>query len=416
MKFGNIIYNQRNERINLGDDIQLLAIENLFHIMNISYKDVIRIELRDLWTYEGEKVIVPISFPFLSYSSENHITCFAKDIYPVFLGLSILSDSLDNNDISYLKSFEPIGCRDYHTYKTMIKYKIKAYLFGCMTMTFPQVWNAWGKKEIYAIDVSEKLISYMPFEIQKDCIFMSNAWNKAELEIKPEEKAREIYRMLIDNAKLVITARLHIALPCIAAGIPVIFAKDKYSWRFEGIDRVVNIFSEDRYSLIDWNPKPINYEHVKKIMLNIAACRLYNEIEKYDIAIKELNDCFANARISEKDEIIEFVHDTEEYLMKKMSYNDGFDYIIWSVTQIAELVYNSVASKWVNARLVAVVDKNKRVDFHGVKSVSKEIILNHKNAVILVCSDSAIPEAKELFELNNIENYFFCAQNGMWIK
>lgn len=53
MKYGNIIYNKRKGRLNLGDDIQLLAIENLYKMMNIDYKDVVRIEFADLYTWGG---------------------------------------------------------------------------------------------------------------------------------------------------------------------------------------------------------------------------------------------------------------------------------------------------------------------------------------------------------------------------
>ena len=35
MKFANIIYTKRNDRLTIGDDMQLLAIENLYKYMGI---------------------------------------------------------------------------------------------------------------------------------------------------------------------------------------------------------------------------------------------------------------------------------------------------------------------------------------------------------------------------------------------
>ena len=72
MKYGNIIYENRYDRMNLGDDIQLLSIENLYNQMGIDYKDVIRVNYRELATYDGEYVILPISFPMLSYTHEQN--------------------------------------------------------------------------------------------------------------------------------------------------------------------------------------------------------------------------------------------------------------------------------------------------------------------------------------------------------
>ena len=43
MRYANIIYNKRNGRLNLGDDIQLLAIENLYRKLGIDYSEVVRI-------------------------------------------------------------------------------------------------------------------------------------------------------------------------------------------------------------------------------------------------------------------------------------------------------------------------------------------------------------------------------------
>lgn len=94
MKYGNITYNKRNGRLNLGDDIQLLAIENLYKMMGIDYSDVVRIEFSDLYMWEGEELVVPISFPIISYGTEMNITCFSPNIVPVFLALSIVAETL----------------------------------------------------------------------------------------------------------------------------------------------------------------------------------------------------------------------------------------------------------------------------------------------------------------------------------
>lgn len=83
MKFANIIYNKRNQRLTIGDDVQLLSVENLYHYMGVDYSEVVRISLDECWDYDGEDVVLPISFPLLSYHGTD-ITCFSPKIHPVF--------------------------------------------------------------------------------------------------------------------------------------------------------------------------------------------------------------------------------------------------------------------------------------------------------------------------------------------
>lgn len=412
MKFANIVYKKRNERMNLGDDMQLLAVENLYRNMNIDYNDVVRIEFSDLYTWDGEELVVPISFPLISYSSSMHITCFSEKIRPVFLALSVLSDSLDDSDVAYLKRFAPVGCRDNHTLATMKKYGIDAYLYGCITLTFPKKRTPGDKKEqIFCVDISEKLAAKIPPEIKKDCVFITNMCYVHELDKEPEEKEREIYNMLIDKAKLVVTARMHVALPCIAAGIPVVFAKDLFSFRFSGIDRIAQIYAEEEYDAIDWNPQPVEYENVKEKMINLAISRIYNREEEYRQLISDLNKCLMDRGMREGR--IEFAYYTEKYLESRFSYDSHFDFILWAVTQTAEIVYRLLETKWKNARLVAVVDRGKKVAFHGKVSGPKEVILENRNATVLVCSGAAIGEAKQYFDENGIGNYYYCCKNDL---
>lgn len=414
MRYGNIIYNKRNGRLNLGDDIQLLAIEHMYEQMGIDYSTVVRIELSDLYNWTGEEVVVPISFPIIGYNNQLNITCFSDKIHPVFLALSILAETLTSADVEYLNRYSPIGCRDYHTYSVMQKYNIPSYLFGCMTLTMPKVWKAIGDKDkVFCVDISDKLKKYIPTDIQSECIYLTNAYNAGELDISPEDKAREMYDMLTHKAKLVITSRMHVALPCIAAGVPVIFAKDLYSYRFAGIDRVVRVYDEGQYEDIEWQPEPAEYEDVKRVMLELAKSRVEKAFAEYSI-VKDYEEMLGKE--PKRYGVIESVRNTESYLKMKYGFEEHFSYAIWSVTQTGNIINEMVKSKWKNAKLVAVIDRAKTVEFDGVMSERKDKLLEHKEATILVCSDAAIKEASEFFSDNGMNNYYYCCQNGMEIK
>lgn len=56
-----------------------------------------------------------IIIPFYGYSNANNITNFSPKIIPVFLGFATMANTYNTADISYLKKYEPIGCRDQYT-------------------------------------------------------------------------------------------------------------------------------------------------------------------------------------------------------------------------------------------------------------------------------------------------------------
>lgn len=408
MKYANIIYNKRNGRLNLGDDMQILAIENLYNYMNIDYSQVVRIEVGELYAYDGEEIILPISFPLISYNDKLNVTCFSPKIHPVFLGLCILTSTLSSEDIDYLNRYAPIGCRDEHTLKTMQKYKIPAYLFGCMTMTFPLRETA-VRGKIFCIDIPKSISELIPENLLDKCIFLSNVRYSNELSASPEIIAKATYQQYIREAEMVITSRMHVALPCIAAGIPVIFAKDIYSYRFVGIDRLIKIYSQDQYNLIDWNSKTINYEKHKRAMLELAKARINNK-SSVEIMIKDFQKswpCQSNHQY-----YIENTYDTEKYLKENWDQEQEYKYILWGVTQTAQLVKEFIDENYPYAQLIAVIDKSKEIMFDGILSKKKEQLTLPKETTVFVCADAAIMEATQWLREMGIKNYFFCCQNS----
>lgn len=72
------------------------------------------------------------------------------------------------------------------------------------------------------------------------------------------ERAEELIKRY-SKARLVVTSRLHCALPCVALGTPVIFVpKDKNDIRFKGYNEFLNIYSPEDLQKIDWNNPPKN--------------------------------------------------------------------------------------------------------------------------------------------------------------
>lgn len=411
MRFANI-YFDRNERLTIGDDMQLLAIENLYKYMGIDYNEVIRIPFHSLATYDGEYVVLPISFPLYGFHYEMAITQFSSKIIPVFLGLSTLSDSYSEEERDYLKKFEPIGCRDLHTMNAMRKNGIVSYLNGCMTATLPLRENTSDdtkRTKIFCIDVPETFKKYIPDDILEGCVFLSHTFYPHELQDGPESKAKELYNMYLDEARMIITTRLHGALPCAAAGIPVILFKDHLSYRFAGIDKLIHVYTEEEYDKIDWNPQPIIYEKHKKMVLNSAADRIREAYHKY----KDIYDIssFYESR-ENRPHFIEFYDNSIAFIDEYFNRDEEIKYALWGVTQTAQSVNAYIQKNYPKAKLVAVVDKVKDIEFGGIRTCRKEWLEDKKDVFCFVCTGAAIKEAYEYFDQIGHEKFYQCCEDG----
>lgn len=410
MKYANLIFD-RKERLTIGDDIQLLAIEMLYQYMGIKYDEVVRIPFHSLGSYNGEPVILPISFPLFGFHEEMKITQFSSKITPVFLGLSTLTDVYTEEEKAYLKKFAPIGCRDAYTMETMRKNGIESYLNCCMTATFPRRPSSVVGDTIYCIDVQEDLVPYIPDEIKAVAKFTSHTFYPSEFteNYGPEDKAKELLNKYARNAKLVITSRLHGALPAVAMGIPVVFVKDKLSFRFLGVNSLIHVYTREDFDKIDWNPVAIEYEDIKKLMLENAADRLRGEKENVE-KIQEISSFYE--REFNNDYHIEFYTNTIDYIENVLPKDEEFSYVLWGVTQTATMIHKYLKENYPKAKLVHVIDKKKRLEFSGIETSTKDVLVKEKDAWCFVCTGAAIKESYEFFAEIGHEKYYQCCEDG----
>ena len=124
MKFANISFSARGVN-NIGDNMQLIAIDNIYKEMGISQSEIVYIDFHHLADYDGEYVILPLSMPMVDYVENGIAGRFSQHIIPVFLGLNMVRQFLHPAEVSYLKMYEPIGCRDEWMLETCRKYNIE---------------------------------------------------------------------------------------------------------------------------------------------------------------------------------------------------------------------------------------------------------------------------------------------------
>jgi hypothetical protein len=197
-----------------------------------------------------------------------------------------------HNVSAYLKYFEPVGARDIHTKKLLIKHNIKSYFSGCLSITLNYKYKFYEHEKYKYILVSDldknivylvesispriEVISISPnlfistgelilpkstkrkikrilgetlYSLADNIMFDFFDAHKARV-INPINRLRlvEKYIALIAQSKLVITSRLHTALPALSFGIPVIFINDNLKDpRFTGYMQFFYAFTPEEF-------------------------------------------------------------------------------------------------------------------------------------------------------------------------
>ncbi|WP_430813431.1 polysaccharide pyruvyl transferase family protein [Carboxylicivirga sp. RSCT41] len=278
MKNALLTYQEGKFTYNLGDYVQSLAARQ-FHA-----DSPFLINREKLNQYDGDKVKL-IMNGWFTHNLRNWIP--SQDIDPLFVSFHLNSSAapflLDDNSVSYLKEHAPIGCRDKFTVELLKEKGVDAYFTGCLTLTLDNyaVPDTERGDDIYIVEPffnypTFKTVTTEPkqflrsvlngdvFKIFKKRRFIKKIIDKdllktakfrrhvlpniGESDIEKFELA-ETYLKEYAKAKLVITSRIHCALPCLAMGTPVIFIHSFNSevdtCRFEGIIDLFNRIDVD---------------------------------------------------------------------------------------------------------------------------------------------------------------------------
>lgn len=281
MKWGRITFaNRAIERnfFNAGDTIQIFAIDIIYKEMQLNQNDIIDIPIDEIRTYHGEKVILPIA-GYFQYESRNPVFPTSNDIIPIFLSIHCTSKQYLKHK-SFWKKYEPIGCRDESTMLAMRKIGCDAYLLGCITSLFPKRNFIPDTPHVFLVDVHPKAIHYIPKSIMQSAEYMTQDipidknMSKQKIANIIQQQTKNIYCRYFNEATLIVTSRLHVAVPCMAMGIPVIVVKDGFDKRFGWLEKFLPLYTPDEYNTINWNPQPVDMEEHKKYLLQNAILLL----------------------------------------------------------------------------------------------------------------------------------------------
>jgi len=268
MKYGLLTYNEGKKKINIGDYIQSLAAKQFLPKVDAF------LNREKLAAYKGKKIKLIMNGWF---THNIHDWVPSDDIIPLFVSFHMNNTAapfmLSEKGIAYLKKHQPIGCRDQFTVDTLKEKGIEAYFSGCLTLTLDsyKVPNEERGNAIYIVDPLYGYTSYnkvaynyktfirsiingsvfqlgkrkkhlekmIDSELLKNAIYINQEPPAHTYTDEEKFKMAEDLLHTYAKAKLVITSRIHCALPCLAMGTPVIFINGFESFvdscRFEGI-------------------------------------------------------------------------------------------------------------------------------------------------------------------------------------
>jgi len=310
------------ETLNFGDEIQSIAAKQFLpridRYVDRDHLDKLRSDRKIKLIMNGWFMHKPKNWPP------------SPDIRPLFVSFHIsdhcAKELTSSKSIEYFKKHEPIGCRDYYTLNLLRENGIDAYFSGCLTLTLGMDRKEIPEKsdEILLVDLDKSIIQNMPAQALDKVIVLDHVAIKSDF-------IRAIYRFIrdgdsffakmlkkgriglfflnigsniltnnsikLDNAeklldryaraKLVLTSRLHCALPCLALGTPVVFIhRNLDDPRFKGLIEYCENYSVkefmDKIPDLKWEQFMPENGNIQKIRENlIELCKKFVNEREY---------------------------------------------------------------------------------------------------------------------------------------
>ena len=304
MKFGLMV---EKETRNIGDDIQAYATKRF--LPRVDYY-VDRNHIDEFVPETEEKVATILNGWFLQYTLNWPPSPYIKPL-PISMHFTYKDWFWDTTDrayhlqgygLDYLKSIEPIGCRDSHTVKLLTNKGVKNEYTGCMTLTLQKFEGIQKNDYICAVDVSDKVIEQIKKTTDLEVNVVTHTVPEDYYKLSWEERMKNVEELLklYQGARAVVSYRLHCALPCLALGTPTILLNEDYrNDRFGDYTKYIESCTEEDFVTgkvkYDYRNIPTHSNEWVKLKENlekrckdfISECETQKEIYENDISIKD---------------------------------------------------------------------------------------------------------------------------------
>ena len=239
---------------NIGDDIQSLAALNWI----ASDKSVAFLDRDALPSYD-----IPATLPLIFNGWFGHFGDFRDDLPwppPDSLSPELVSFHITPTAAPqilspagrdwFISRNKPVGCRDQYTTDLLNRQGIDARLTGCLTLTLDRPEGIERGEDIYVVDIDPVTDRAIREAMERMDLGAPVRRSHEGLvgRTRPLPRLGVAAALLREYAaaRLVVTSRLHCALPCLAMGTPVIFVlPSPEDVRFKGL--VNDSFAVSRY-------------------------------------------------------------------------------------------------------------------------------------------------------------------------
>lgn len=235
-------------------------------------------------------------------------------VKPLYIGTRLSPHLMTPAFVEHLRAHGPIGARDPATLELLQTHGVDAYFSGCLTLTLQAAPRP--RQGVILVDVSDAVVSGLPADLSRDALLVEHVrapglgmavrrlaggwpedspWTDQvgptsgwaglltihEVAERPErispllfprvdrveDSLRAIHELvhaealleLYAGAELVVTSRLHCALPCLALGTPVVLITpdDAYApSRYGTFTTFQRRWSDSEVASVDWSPQP----------------------------------------------------------------------------------------------------------------------------------------------------------------
>ena len=264
-------------RVNIGDFIQSLAAQQFYN------GETVYIDRDKMSSYDGN----PIKLIMNGWYKHHGSIPPTNKIHPLLVSIHLTQEILEKAKtpecLAFFKKHEPVGCRDYMTMNALKGMGIKSYFSSCLTTTLGRTYKRENVgDDIYIVDA---FVNLRPFRAITNN-FLPCLQNV--LRMKNPSVRNHVIRGILSRvdggritylrhhsrpkvntgntalfeqadmllkkyarAKLVITSRIHCALPCLGMGVPVVFINDapaveSHAARFGGLAELMNTITVDK--------------------------------------------------------------------------------------------------------------------------------------------------------------------------
>ena len=229
MKVGVIYHNPDLPiHINIGDDIQTIGAINILREICGDKLELVYIDRENISEFYAPEPVVTIMQWWWMHNTASWPP--SSSIEPIFIGFHV-SHKFRNfitqnpDSLNYFKDHEPIWCRDEMSYQFFTKKWIRAYLSGCLSIFQVPQTTSLNRDTIFLVDAPE-VLSFLPADITNNVVSLSHriGFNNLNERLSVGQKLIDLY---FSRGKIIITSKLHCALPCIAMGLSVIVLSHK---------------------------------------------------------------------------------------------------------------------------------------------------------------------------------------------